>query len=273
MADAETLAANGNLDPVIFSDWNEKNFSDALYYRQYHAKLRIPTRLGIDVVGGYENTEGIFLNPEDKTDDFGLWHIGIEADLWQGLFINERRTALEQAGVVQELARNERQIILNDLVYNASEAYLIWQQFDKFKDILTENVSIAGVYLENTKQSFLNGEKTEMDTLEAFISLQDAIAIRQRNELSVIKSRQNIENYLWFDEMPVGLQENTRPENYERQILPEFNAFENRALLNHPVLLTSINKLSYLEIEQKLKREKLKPKLKVKFNPLLATVF
>lgn len=270
-AQAEMLEAKGNLDPEVYSDWSQKNFDDKLYYRQYRAKLKLPTRLGIDVVGGYENTEGVYLNPENKTDDLGLWHLGLEVNVLQGLFVNERKTALQQAEVFQRLAKNERQIILNDLVYNATVAYFIWQQYTHFDEVFTENVSIAETYFENTKQSFLNGEKTAMDTLEAYISYQDAKANKQNNELSLIKSRQLVENYLWFNDQPIALQKNTRPEHYENELLSSVKEYENTDLDAHPVILASVNKLSFIEIEQKLKREKLKPKLKVKYNPLLAT--
>ena len=271
LAEVELLAAKGNLDPTVVSDWDQKNFDDKLYYRQFQAKLRFPTRLGVDIVGGYENTEGVFLNPENNTDDFGLWHLGIEVNALQGLIVNERKTALEQAKVFQDLAKNEQQMILNDLVYNASAAYLNWQRYASFKVILTENRSIANTYFENTKESFFNGEKTAMDTLEALILSQDALAFLQKNELGLIKSRQSVENYLWFDEKPVLLQETAQPEDYQDQFLPAPIALEKATLINHPILLASINKLSYLEIDQKLKREKLKPKLKIKYNPLLAT--
>ncbi|MBT8220025.1 MAG: TolC family protein [Bacteroidia bacterium] len=270
-AEAEMLDARGNLDPVISSDWNQKNFDDKLYYRQYQTKFKIPTLLGIDAVGGYENTDGIFLNPENSTDEFGLWHLGIEVNLLQGLYINERRTAMDQARVFQELAKNEQQIILNDLVYNASVAYILWQQYAFAEEVLTENVTIANTYFENTKQAFANGEKTAMDTLEAFILYQDARAVKQKNELGLIKARRNIENFLWFDEIPITLRENTLPENYLSPIFQDFEMFEDSDLSEHPIILSSLNKLSYLDIEQKLKREKLKPKLKIKYNPLLAT--
>lgn len=271
LAEAETLSAKGNLDPMITADWQQKSFDDKLYYRQYQAKLKFPTRFGADVLGGYENTSGNFINPENKTDDFGLWHLGVEVNILQGLVINERRTALEQAKIFQDLAKNERQIILNDLVYNASAAYLIWQQYEYFEEVLIENKTIANTYFENTKQSFFSGEKTVMDTLEAFILFQDATAIIQKNELGLIKSRQNVENYLWYNETPVTLQKDSKPESYKNKILPILIDFENSDISNHPLILASINKLTYLEIEQKLKREKLKPKLKLKYNPLLST--
>lgn len=271
LAEAETLGARGNLDPLISSDWSQKNFDDKLYYRQYQAKLRIPTVLGIDAVAGYENTEGVFVNPENSTDDYGLWNLGFEANILQGLIVNERKIALDQARVFQELAKNEQQIILNDLVYNASAAYLMWQKYYYFESILQENIALADTYFENTKQSFLNGEKTAMDTLEAFVLYQDAVTFIQKNELGLIKSRQNVENYLWFNEAPVSLQATTQPENYENQLFSNAINYNNSDISNHPVISASLNKLSYTEIGQRLKREKLKPKLKLKYNPLLAT--
>ena len=87
----------------------------------------------------------------------------------------------------------------------------------------------------------------------------------------MIKSIQFLENYLWFNDLPVALQKNTRPENYQNNLLPSAKEFENTELNSHPVIMATINKLSFLEIEQKLKQEKLKPKLKIKYNPLLAT--
>lgn len=271
LAKVEALGAKGNLDPMIAADWEQKNFDDKLYYRQYQAKFNIPTRLGIDFSGGYENTNGIYLNPEAKTNDFGLWHVGIEANILQGLVVNERKTAIELAEIFQDLAKNEQQIILNELIYNASSVYLIWQQYYFFSEVLTENIAIADTYFQNTKQSFFSGEKTAMDTLEALILYQDAITHWQKNELGVIEFRQNVENYLWFEDVPITLQSTTQPENYNPGLLTKLTDFEGVVLSAHPVILAAINKLSMLEIEQKLKREKLKPKLKIKYNPLLAT--
>lgn len=271
LGEAELLSAKGNLDPVVSANWNQKDFDDKLYYRQYQSKLRFPTILGLDIVGGYENTQGVFINPENVTDEFGLWNLGVELNVLQGLIVNERKTALDQAKVFQNLAKNEQQIALNDLVYNASSAYIFWQQYYYFEDVLLENISIASIYLENTKQSYFNGEKTEIDTLEAYILLQDAFTFLQKNELSLIKSRQEVENFLWFNEIPVLLQENTKPQNYTSPFLQQAMNFDAANLVNHPMIMASVNKLSYFEIEQRLKREKLKPKLKVKYNPLLGT--
>jgi outer membrane protein TolC len=271
LADAELRSARGLLDPELSSDWQEKNFDDKLYYRQYKAALKFPTILGIDVVGGYENTEGVFLNPENTTDEFGLWNVGLEVNILQGLITNERRTALDQARVFQDLAKNEQQILINELVYDASITYLLWQQYYFSGIILVENMTLSQTYFENTKQSFYGGEKTGMDTLEAFILYQDALSYLQKNQMDLTKARQTMENFLWFNDAPVTLRDNTIPEDYQNPTLPQLSDITDQIVNENPTIQIALNKLSYAEIEQKLKREKLKPKLKLKYNPLLST--
>lgn len=269
-AKAQLLESKGALDPKITSNWNEKNFDKKLYYQQFSSKLRIPTMMGVDIVGGYENTDGQYLNPENKTDNWGLWNLGVEIDILQGLLRNQRRTAIEQAKIFQELARNEQQILLNDLMYNASKAYLIWQQYESFNLELIKNIEIADTYFQNTKQAFNNGEKTGLDTLEAHILYKDALFTKQKNELNINKARQLVQNFLWFEGQPVTLLPDTKPENYTNTLFNKSTIFEDN-IANNPKIQASLNKISALEVDLKLKREKLKPKLKVKYNPLLQT--
>lgn len=271
LAEAESLSAKGGLDPKLSFDWRQKDFDDKLYYQVYEAGIKVPTALGVDLKAGYENTKGEFLNPENKTSSFGLWHFGVEVNALQGLIVNERRTALQQAAVFQDLAANERNIVLNELIYNGTLAYLNWQQYEYFDEILTENLSLAATYLQNVKTSFQGGEKTAVDTLEAFILYQDAVVAKQKNQLSLIKSRQNLENFIWYDGQPAGLRENIKPEDYKSEILKAEASLDEVSIATHPAISATINKLSILEIEQRLKREKMKPKLKLKYNPLLAT--
>lgn len=271
-AEAEWMSSKGYLDPVLKASWLQKELNDKLYYRQYQGKLKIPTKLGIDFVGGYERNDGTFLNPENKTDKFGLWNVGIEVNVLQGLITNERRTAISQARIFQNLANNEQQIIINDLLFTASFAYLQWQLYVHSQEVLSDNIDIAQIYFNNTKRSFFGGEKTAMDTLESFIMHQDAIIRAQKNNLNLIISKQQVENFLWFNDIPMQLETSVMPENFRN---PIFNLFGElniaNPLLNHPIISAKENKQSYLRTELKLKREKLKPKLKIKYNPLLST--
>ena len=271
-AAAESLAAKGEFDPTLTSSWKQKNFDDKLYYRVFQNKLRVPTPIGIDVVGGYDNTSGEYINPENKTDEFGLWHLGIEANLLQGLLIDERRTALQQAAIYQNIAENQKQIMINDLLYTASVAYLEWQQYIAIEQVIQESITLANIYLENTITSFVNGEKTAIDTLEAFIILQDRNVLLQKNNASIIKSKQKVSNYLWFNDLPLALTPITIPENYQTALF-EVKDISNiqTQVANNPMIQEKRFKQDYYEVEQRWKREKLKPKLKAKFNPLLAT--
>ncbi|NNE15201.1 MAG: TolC family protein [Saprospiraceae bacterium] len=270
--DNALLSAKGNLDPTISANWDEKDFDDKLYYRRYNGKFIIPTKTGVDFVGGYENTDGTFLNPENNTDDYGLWNLGIEVNLLQGLLYNDRRAALDRAAEFQSLTINEQNIILNELVYFASKAYHEWQMWYFFENVLLENISIANTYYENTLASYQGGEKTTLDTLEAFIIYQDAQNIYNKNKTSLTRAKQNVENYLWFDFLPIKLSSLSKPENYANNFYDLSNALDLTQLVeNHPIIKSYNNKKTIVEISQRLKREKLKPKLKAKYNPLLST--
>lgn len=270
-AEALLLGARGLIDPYVEGSWDEKNFDEKLYYRQYRGRLIFPTRMGVNIIGGYENTDGIFLNPEDQTDDLGLWSLGLEVDLIQGLVNNERKIALERADVFRQLTENEQQLVLNELIYEASSAYFNWQLYYEYQLIYLQNITISEDYLEATRSAFENGEKTAMDTLEAFTLLQEAITLLQKNEYDLVKARQNVENFLWFNDVPVLLQPTTVPVRSEDPAFDLIEGIDSLDLSDHPAILQYANKIKTAELDQVLKREKLKPKLKAKYNALLAT--
>ena len=271
LAKAEWLQAKGSFDPELSANLGAKQFEQKNYFRQAQGRMEIPTRMGLDVVAGYEVADGDYLNPENTTGVSGLWYMGLELNILQGLFVNERNTMLKKASVYQDLALNEQRTLLNELVYSASVSYLIWQQYQHVESVLDENVQLASDYLQNAVVSFENGEKTAVDTLEAYILLQDAITLRQKNQMASVKAKQGLENFLWLDGQPVLLKEGILAENIENELLPEIGIPDYAALLNaNPSLLSTSNKLDMLELDQRLKQEKIKPKLKLKYNPLLA---
>src|SRR5690606_14681930 len=142
-------------------------------YRHAEAKLRIPTWLGMEVMAGYENNRGIYLNPESVTDDNGLWKVGLEANLLRGLLTDERRTARRQADMMAGLALNERTRLVNDVLLKAYQAYVDWQAAETALEVVRENIQRAEVYFEATRISWQQGDKPAIDTLEADLILQD----------------------------------------------------------------------------------------------------
>jgi outer membrane protein TolC len=268
---AAKLKAKGLFDPELASNWTQKSYDDKLYYRQFQSYFTLPTRLGINLVGGYEYASGLYLNPENLTDNFGLWMAGIEIDLIQGLWINERQTALKQAEVIRDLAENQQLLQLNTLILKATEAYLDWQKYHAFSEVILESISIAEEYFSNTRVSYLQGEKTAMDTLEAKLSLQDALIIQQKNMAKLNKAIQTLENFVWFEDIPLKLHLKATPESIDNALFEPKEIMELSNLVDlHPIIQEKINKRSSYELDLRLKREKLKPKLKAKYHPLLA---
>lgn len=272
MAQAKLLETKGKFDPVLKSDLGEKFFTDKLYYHKYQTDIRIPTPIGLDIVTGYQKNYGNFLNPESKTDKNGLWNLNFELDVLQGLIRSERRISLAQAKVDQDIAINEKDLALNDLIFDACYTYLQWQMVYFYNVVLVENRDLARRYFDITKETYSAGEKTAMDTLEAFIAYQDADILLQKNIMELTKMHFLLYNFMWADGQAIPQTNTLVPQAIDASER-EFSAsmVGDVSLESNPVLMAYENKLKILELDLLLKREKLKPKLKLKYNALLST--
>ena len=71
-AQASLLKARGAFDPKIEVDFNKKQFKDNEYYSILNSSFKIPTWYGIELKAGFDNNEGIYLNPENTMPNQGL---------------------------------------------------------------------------------------------------------------------------------------------------------------------------------------------------------
>ncbi len=268
-ADAQRLRARGLIDPKFTAGLDQKSYSDKLYYQDIGAMVRVPTILGIDVVGGYEFSRGEFVNPEDVTGQYGLWNLGAEINLLQGLLINERRIERDKADVQQDIALSQQSILMNDILMESSTYYLLWWKYHQIIGIYREALALSEAYSEFTRETFALGEKTAMDTLEASVAVQDAQNKVISAEGYLIKYNELLENYLFSDRW---IELNGRVPQSDLSLSDDMNAIVNieQVLADHPILVEKRNQINQYELDQRWKREKLKPKLKLKYNPLLA---
>lgn len=270
VAKAKLLSAKGGLDPYLTSSIDQKDFEGKEYYNIFKNKITIPTSLGIAFTGGFDNNSGYYLNPENNTTNSGLWSAGIEVDVLQGLLTNTRKNDLQQAKVYQEIAKNQQLQLVNELVYNASKAYAEWQQYSSIYNILQDNLELSKRYLKNVKAALAQGEKTAIDTLEANVYLQNNLIDLVKYKQLLLEKRLKVENHLWLNNIPVALQNNIEPES---NIIPHKSdeiPLDNN-LDSIPVIAEKTAKMESLLLKQRLTQEKLKPKLKLKYNPLLKT--
>lgn len=267
LSDAKWKSANGLFDPILNADYDDKYFDEKQYFQVFKSNIQLPSYLGLTFNAGYDNTRGIFLNPENNTPMDGLGYLGVEANLLQGLLIDERRTAINQAEIFEESAKNRRQIEINDLVIDASITYFQWQTAQEYQIIIEESVELAQQYFENNLQSYIFGDKPAVDTLESFLVLQDQLVMLQSNTIELIKARNNLNNFTWENESNITLSTEINPNRIEL-IGNNIISRDSTTYVGNPLLEEKRNKLDLLIAENDLKSDKLKPKLKVKYNAL-----
>ena len=76
------MMARGGFDPKIEVDFNKKQFKDKEYYSILNSSFKIPTWYGIEIKAGFDNNEGIYLNPENTVPNQRIDFIGNLCAAW-----------------------------------------------------------------------------------------------------------------------------------------------------------------------------------------------
>lgn len=263
-------ASRGSFDPQLKSKYKEKFFQEKFYYRVFDAKLVVPTILGIDIEAGYGNNDGLFLNNENFTPDGGTGYIGVKIPLGKGLFIDENRLGLRLAQQQRDQKQALGQLALNDLLLEASMSYWKWYVTVNVSRNQEEAIELARDRFELVKREFISGETPAVDTLKAYVQLQE-------RTLSLLSAKQNEVNAHWklmtyFWREANYLRDDLVPEVPASITNSSFDA--NNTFWNaHPALVYYMTKYKSYEIERRLKAEKLKPKLDFEYKHLYNQVF
>jgi outer membrane protein TolC len=263
-AQKQILFAKGYFDPIFNSEIDQKQFEGKEYFSTIESELTIPTWYVIDVKANYSNNRGVFLNPQNRTNTNGLVTLGASANLLQGLITDQRRTALKQANNLSKQYEQEQIIALNNLFYEAIKSY--WEWSNAYYKVDIYNLALLRVKerFKNTKELFILGDRPAIDTLEAYILVQDRAMQLNDATLDEQNARLALSNFLWLDSLPVILPNNVKPETLTNTLF-----IENLDTLNidqTPYSIMYDYKIKNLELERKLKQEKLKPKLKLQYN-------
>jgi outer membrane protein TolC len=271
--DAKLLKARGAFDPKLFNSLGQKYFEDTEYYSLLDAGLKIPTWFGMEIKAGVEQNRGEFLNSEDKTPSTGLLYGGISMPVGRGLFIDERRAELQKAKIYQRSTEVDRQLILNDLMYDAGKAY--WEFFQAYNElrVYQNALVLAQQRYDAVNRGAKLGDRAAIDTLEAGIQVQNRQLSLQQAELDFANATAYLSVFLWADGVvPMELASGTVPPvsediealPIEQQFLLQLEMFTNQ----HPDLRMYQYKIDQLVVDRRMKRENLKPTLNIKYNPL-----
>lgn len=267
-AEVANLKALGTLDPKLYASHQGKEFKNKEYYTITNSEFKIPTRYGVQFKAKYDRVTGEYYNPQDKTDQNGLWSAGIEIDLLQGLLVNERTTAFKTAENYKNLTQVQRKLLLNQLLYKAAKAYLNWSTNYESLLVINQNIRLAETYLSNTSEMVKLGDKPSIDQLEAKLNVTNQTAIKQELVANYIQSKWAANQFIWQNNELIELLESTTPQTKLRTA----NAEMAIQTINSNLFLQEKKiKLDQILIDKKLAKENLKPRLKLGYYPLFAT--
>ncbi|MGJ8760207.1 MAG: TolC family protein [Polaribacter sp.] len=271
-SEAKLLKARGAFDPKIEVDFNKKQFKEKEYYNKLNAAFKIPTYYGIEFKANFEDNDGYYLNPENSVPEDGLYSAGVSVSLLKGLLINTRMASLKQAKFFLNQAKEDQQILVNEILYNASISYFNWLKMYHQNSVYKEFLTNAEIRFKATKRAFIEGEKPAIDTTEAGITLKSRKLNLEKSRIKLIKASLELSNYLWLnDNTPVELQDNIIPDIHTvNNVDTTFNiALFNNAdfnIDNHPKIKSLEYKIKSLNIDKNLKLNNLLPKLDVQYN-------
>jgi len=273
-AQANLMMARGGFDPKIEVDFEQKKFKDSEYYSLLNSSFKIPTWYGIEIKAGFDNSEGVFLNPENTMPNQGLTSLGISVPIGQGLFINQRMADLRKAKIQLKLSQAQQRLSAIDVLYDASIAYFNWKRnFNEVKMYETY-LTNANIRYKGISTLIKEGDRPAIDSIEAGIIVRNRKLSLEDSKLKLAKAKLYLSNYLWLENnIPLELQDDIIPE--EKLLLTIKETLRTNELMtanpsinNHPKITALETKVQMLDVERKLKANMLLPKIDLGYSYL-----
>lgn len=262
---AEVIAAKGGFDPVLQTYLGEKTFDGVNYYKQISPEISMPTRLGVEFLAGAENLSGERLDPNQTAGQTN--YLGLKIPLARDLITDKRRTVLRQAKLYRTLTYSSQLAILNQLLYQSMETYLEWMKDYQTLSLALGNLELANQRLDWVKKMHAYGERSAMDTVEAYTLVQTLHVYALQNQLQFQNSGYELSVFLWKDNgEPLTLTPDVIPDTtwFEQPLFEQFptrpSLWMDSALAFHPELEVYRSKINMLKTERFLKQQNLLPK-------------
>jgi outer membrane protein TolC len=132
---------------------------------------------------GYELSDGLYVNLDRNTPSNGLAKIGLSIPLVQGLITDERRIEIQKAQIMIKANENEKQLIINNLLFDASIVYLNWTKSEFAYQLYQQSLQYAKERMSGMVGAFEQGDKSVLDTLEANLIYRDRLLMLKNMEM------------------------------------------------------------------------------------------
>jgi outer membrane protein TolC len=264
-ARSQVLQARGGFDPKLGSDFHRKQFGGTEYYNNWGNELKVPIWPGgIDLKATYDRAVGTYVNPESRTPLNGLAGVGVSIPIGAGLLIDARRSTLRQAKALQAVAEADRVKQINEVWLQAAKDYWNWYYAFQQNQLIREGVALADRRFQATARRAQIGDQAPIDSVEAQITVQDRLVQGEQLGVDLQNARLVLSNHLWNkDNQPVVLPTYAAPQLPVRDTVSraEYQRLAELAAASHPTLLKLSAKNVQLGIEERYRRELLKPKI------------
>ncbi|WP_430410353.1 TolC family protein [Kordia sp.] len=276
-SEAKLLKARGAFDPKLEVDYDRKKFKNTEYYDKLNATFKIPTWYGVEFKANFEENTGEFLNPEFSVPTDGLYSAGVSISLARGFLINERMAMLKQAKLFTQQAKADQQLLVNEILYEASLTYFNWLKAYRNKEVYSSFLSNASIRFEGIKRSYREGERAAIDTLEARLTLNTRKLSLEKARITYVKSTLELSNFLWLnDNTPVEVKETILPDVETVASIDDVlqvTGFDNEDFNvdAHPKLRSLDFKYESLQLNRRLKQNMLLPQIDLQYNFLSQT--
>jgi outer membrane protein TolC len=272
---ATVQEARGNFDPYLYGKLDEKGYDNKEYYSLLSGGVKVPTWYGIAVKAGYEQNDGVFLNPENQVPTQGLMQAGVSVTLGKGLFMDERRATLRKAQLFEQRSYEEQRMELNDLTFDALKHYWKWVATWNKTKVYENALELTKTRFEAIKLGYELGDLPAIDTLEVFIQVQNFTLKVAEEQLAYRQATIALSNFLWSENnLPMVITDRLNPPDIKGfNNTPLFSGDSLQSLLDglaeqHPMLKMLNYEVQAAEIERSLNREGLKPVVNLNYNAL-----
>ncbi|MBK6946719.1 MAG: TolC family protein [Haliscomenobacter sp.] len=275
-AAAVLTSARGAFDPKLYADWEQKSFDGKNYFTVGSSGLKMQTPYALALKSEFNIARGQFLNPENKLPSEGQAVVGVSLPLLNGLLIDSERAGLQQARLGLLSGEVQQRVQMNDLLFRAGLAYVDWAIAFNQVGIFRQAVDIARQRLDIMVESFRQGDKPAVDTLETFIQWQNRLFDLNESALELANTAQTLETFFWTPgQTPQGrgVASEKQPElmpDSSDALPPALDAFLTGLTDRHPELRQLQLDLQTLAVDRRLAAEQFKPRLDVSYHFLAA---
>lgn len=269
--EVQLRASQGNFDPQVYGSYDNKFFKNIEYYTYSEAEVKQQIYSAQYIKAGYEYGSGTFIDPERLTATYGLPFVGVELGLLQGMMIDKNRAEVMKARAYVDYYAAERNNLLNKLYYEASLNYFDWVFNVKKLSLNGYFLSLADQRLQGIDALAKIGERAAMDTIEAAIFLQARQIDYQNAMIDIQKSVNDLSSFNWIGEQPAAILSDFAPDDsldiyYDKVVQKISQAILDT--IDNPVINKFTSFQRVLDVDVRLKREYIKPKLNVSYNIL-----